>query len=194
MNAPEKTSDVPYRTVADVVAAVERGDRPRFHYFWGASPVHPGRVDCSCLSQWFAAPFTVDGETFATGEHYMMAAKAALFDDRETRARILQASSPGQAKALGRTVRGFDETRWSAERWEIVVATGVHRFAEHAGPLAYLLASGDRVLVEASPHDRVWGIGIGKAEAVRVGPSGWRGQNLLGFALMETRRRLAKHR
>lgn len=121
----------------------------------------------------------------------MMAGKARLFGDEVTTSRIIEASSPGDAKALGRAVRGYDEELWAASRYGIVVEGNTAKFGQNPDLLAYLAATAGRVLVEASPADRVWGIGLAAGDS-RVGrPSQWEGLNLLGFALMDVRERLA---
>src|SRR5436190_10523671 len=88
--------------------------------FWGHRPQRDGSVGAGCFSQWWPAPFTVDGVEYATAEHWMMAGKARLFGDAEGLAAVLAAKSPGAAKAAGRNVRGFDEARWRDSRYELV--------------------------------------------------------------------------
>ncbi|MEV0648542.1 NADAR family protein [Phytomonospora sp. NPDC050363] len=177
--------------LASAVAAEAAGQRLRFLHFWGHAPSPDGRVTASCLSQWWPAPFTVDGVGYATCEHYMMAGKARLFGDEEMERRILAAAHPRTAKTLGRKVRGFDQDRWEAERFEIVVAANVGKFGEHAELGGFLAGTKARVLVEASPRDRIWGIGLAADDPRADRPSQWRGPNLLGFALMAARDRLA---
>jgi ribA/ribD-fused uncharacterized protein len=155
--------------------------------FWGHQPQRDGSIGAGCLSQWWPVSFTVDGLTFASAEHYMMWRKAKLFGDDETAERILGAATPGEAKSLGRRVRGFDETEWEARRYEIVVAGSLAKFGRHEDLRAFLLGTGDRVLVEASPVDRIWGIGLAADDPRAEDPARWRGLNLLGFALMEAR-------
>jgi ribA/ribD-fused uncharacterized protein len=173
------------RTPEERLAEVVRSGATEFVFFWKEPTVDPG-----CLSQWWPAPFVVDGVTYATAEHWMMAAKARLFGDAATLEKVLQAQAPAAAKALGRTVRGYSEERWAAERYEIVVAGNVAKFTQNDGLRRFLISTGSRVLVEASPLDRVWGIGLAGDDDRASAPSQWRGSNLLGFALMEVRDRL----
>ncbi|MFI0512875.1 NADAR family protein [Streptomyces sp. WSLK1-5] len=173
-----------------LVKQVRAGAKIKYLHFWGHRPRPDGRVGASCLSQWWPSPFVVDGVTYATAEHWMMAAKARLFDDPEAERRALAAGHPSQAKAAGRLVRSFDEQVWRRERFGIVVEGSVHKFSAHADLRAFLLNTGDRVLVEASPVDRVWGIGLAADDEAAGAPERWRGPNLLGFALMEARERL----
>lgn len=164
----------------------DAGDKLKFVFFWGHQPT-PGRITAACFSQWYDAPFSADGELYATAEHFMMAEKAALFGDHETRAQILQASNPGAAKALGRQVRGFNEAVWLQRRFAIVVRANACKFAQNPRLEHFLRQTGSRVLVEASPVDRVWGIGLSQDDAKVSNPNEWQGLNLLGFALMQVR-------
>jgi ribA/ribD-fused uncharacterized protein len=179
------------RSVDALIAGVAGGVRVKYLHFWGHSPQRDGAPGPGCLSQWWPAPFTVDGVEYATAEHWMMAGKARLFGDADAERRAVAAGHPNAAKTVGRTVRGFDETVWEHARFELVTAGSVHKFAQHPDLRAYLLATRDRVLVEASPLDRVWGIGLAADDAGARHPASWRGLNLLGFALMEARARLA---
>lgn len=171
--------------------AVRTGARVKYLHFWGHRPLPDGRIGASCLSQWWPSPFTVDGVEYATAEHWMMASKARLFGDPEAERKAVAASSPAQAKKAGRLVRGFDDARWERERFGIVVEGSLHKFAAHADLRAFLLGTGRRVLVEASPVDRIWGIGLAADDERAMDPARWRGPNLLGFALMAARERLS---
>mgnify|MGYP002634293050 CR=1 FL=1 len=177
---------MPYRDLETLRRGVAAGSRPKFLFFWGHTPQGAG-ADKSCLSQWFEAPFIIDGEDYPTAEHYMMASKAALFGDDALLETILDSETPGEAKALGRKVRGFDHGVWEAHRIEIVVAGNVAKFSQNPGLLSFLLNTRERVLVEASPKDRIWGIGLSEHDEDAYQPQQWRGLNLLGFALMEAR-------
>ena len=157
--------------------------------FWGHKPAPSGAIGSGCLSQWWPAPFIVDGLAYPTAEHWMMAGKARLFDDPAGLAAVLAARSPGAAKAAGRKVRGFDEQRWTTARYALVVAGNLAKFTQHSDLGRFLLTTGERVLVEASPYDRIWGIGMAASNPKVRHPSAWRGLNLLGFALMDVRDR-----
>lgn len=178
------------RTLAELQSAVAAGARPKFLHFWGHQPQADGSIGKGCFSQWFPAPFEVDGESYATAEHFMMAEKAHLFGDVAVRERVLAAGSPAQAKKLGRLVKGFDDALWERERFAIVVRANEAKFAQNPAMRDYLLGTGERVLVEASPVDRIWGTGLAADDPAADDPSRWRGLNLLGFALMEVRARL----
>ncbi|MDE3724881.1 NADAR family protein [Nocardiopsis sp. N85] len=176
------------RSAADLAKTT---GRVQYLHFWGHRPHPSGKVSASCLSQWWPADFTVDGALYRTAEHYMMAGKARLFGDDEALAEIIEAGHPRDAKEIGRRVRGFDQAVWEASRFDIVVAANVAKFGQHSDLRYFLLGTGNRVLVEASPRDRVWGIGLGAGHDDAGRPERWRGLNLLGFALMEARARLA---
>jgi ribA/ribD-fused uncharacterized protein len=179
MIAPREICDVP-----SLLAAIAEGYHPEFVFFWRHRAPPDGAIGEPCLSQWWPATFEVEGVVYPTAEHYMMAEKARLFDDAETLQRILATKDPAKVKSRGRDVRGFDEERWCRHRFEIVVRGNVAKFGQHDDLRAYLLGTGDQVLVEASPRDRVWGIGLGAEDPAASDVRRWRGLNLLGFALM----------
>ncbi|MGV9556073.1 NADAR family protein [Streptomyces sp. NPDC003401] len=173
-----------------LIREVRTGARIKYLHFWGHRARSDGEVGASCLSQWWPSPFTVAGVEYRTAEHWMMAGKARLFGDAEAERRALAAGHPSEAKKAGRLVRGFDEAVWERERFRIVVEGSVHKFGADPRMRGYLLGTGERVLVEASPVDRVWGIGLAADDEAATAPERWRGLNLLGFALMEARLRL----
>ena len=168
-------------------AEVRRGTRFRYLYFWGHTPKTKGAMGPWVFSQWYPAPFEVDGVRYPTAEHYMMAAKARLFGDEEALQGVLTARSPAAAKAWGRKVRGFDEATWRAHRMDIVQTASVAKFSADPDLRATLLRTGTKVLVEASPVDRIWGVGLAADDPKAKKPLQWRGLNLLGFALMHAR-------
>lgn len=178
---------------SSLIARIEEGERFEYLFFWGHRQREDGAVDASCLSQWFPAGFEVDGVRYPTAEHWMMAGKASLFGDAEMRARILLATTPDEAKRLGRRVRDFRDEVWARERFDLVVRGSVAKFEQNPKLGAFLRATGERVLVEASPHDRVWGIGLGREDERARDPRQWPGENRLGFALMVARARLRLH-
>ncbi|MEU8895574.1 NADAR family protein [Nocardia sp. NPDC048505] len=175
------------RTAQDLATYLQQGGSVKYLTFWGHRPQRDGSIGPGALSQWWPVEFTVDGNVFRSAEHYMMWGKAMLFGDTATAARILEVAHPKQAKDLGRVVRDFDETTWNAARFDIVVTGNVAKFGQHEPLREYLLRTGDRVLVEASPTDRIWGIGLTADDPRAADPTTWRGLNLLGFALMAAR-------
>jgi hypothetical protein len=182
------------RSVDQLLSVIRDGGQPRYLLFWGHQPPPAGGVGNGCLSQWRPAAFTVDGVRYPSAEHYMMAAKARLSGDTEAAAKILAAPHPGAAKALGRQVRGFAEQRWAEHRFDVVVAGNMAKFGQHPQLRDFLAGTGSRVLAEASPRDRVWGIGLAAGDERAGSPERWQGLNLLGFALMEVRHQLGASR
>lgn len=156
--------------------------RAGFTFFW--------RPD-SPFSQWHPATFVVDGVTFANAEQFMMYGKAVRFGDHEIAAQILDVADPRAHKALGRKVRGFDDATWKAAREGIVYAGNHAKFTQLPALHAALLATAGTTLVEASPMDRIWGIGLGAEHPDATEPTRWRGQNLLGRILTRLRDDLA---
>lgn len=171
-------------------ARVAAGEGFAYLHFWGHRAPAGGASSKACFSQWFPSPFAVDGVRYATAEHWMMAAKARLFGDAEALATVLSNDDPAAAKKAGRGVRGYDEARWSACRFDLVVAGNRAKFSQHAALESFLLSTGDQVLVEASPVDAVWGIGLAAGDPRAHDPAQWAGLNLLGFALMDVRAEL----
>ncbi len=166
---------------------LEKGLSPKYIFFWGHQPRKDGQVGKSCFSQWWEEVFEVEGIKYRSAEHWMMAEKARLFEDPEVLGQILQAQHPAEAKKLGRKVRNFDESQWKAHRYEIVKRGNYYKFAQAEPLKTFLLQTSDRILVEASPYDKIWGIGMTAQEAGIEKPENWKGLNLLGFALMEVR-------
>lgn len=160
-------------------------DLPIF-YFWGHTP-NPKKITAACFSQWYDCWFEVDGVQYHTTEQYMMASKARLFGDEELLQAIMEALTPFDYKKLGRKVRGFVAEAWDAKKYETVVKGNKAKFSQNPALKEFLLSTGDSILVEASPYDSIWGIGLGREDAEKGGVSQWKGENLLGCALMEVR-------
>lgn len=185
------TTGTPLST-ADLLEGLAKEERYKYVFFWGDTPRRDGSIDASCLSQWYHAPFTVDGIRYPTAEHWMMAGKARLFGDEDSARQVIEAGHPNEAKTIGRTVRDFDTEIWQHHRFDLVVEGNLHKFRQNTPLLDYLLNTGTRVLVEASPVDRIWGIGLAATDARAEHPDQWRGLNLLGFALMQARDELSQ--
>ena len=178
------------RTIDQLLGFIRDGGQPDFLMFWGHQPPSAGGVGKGCLSQWWPVDFTSGGTVYRSAEHFMMSAKSLLFGDVETAERIRQAPHPEAAKALGREVRGFDEQLWVERRYDLVVTGNLAKFSQHKDLRDFLLGTGTRVLVEASPRDGIWGIGLAADDDRASSPENWPGLNLLGFALMEVRHQL----
>ena len=162
-------------------------EKTEYLCFWGHAPSKDGSITKTCFSQWWEAAFTVNGDTYLTAEHWMMAEKARLFKDETMLAEILKTEKPAAAKACGRKVANFDPSVWDIKKCEIVVQGNIHKFSQNPELKAFLMATGDKIIVEASPRDTIWGIGLGPDNPKALNPTTWRGKNLLGFALMEVR-------
>lgn len=164
-------------------------NRPELLLFYGHKVTDP--VTETCLSQWYPCQFEVDSVKYTSAEQYMMAEKARLFGDEKIRTEILSISDPRTCKALGRKVKNFDKAVWDKKKEDIVRNGNFEKFMQNDALRNFLLSTGDKVLVEASPTDRVWGIGLGKNNPDALDPQKWRGQNLLGFILMAVRNEMA---
>lgn len=116
-----------------------------------------------------------------------MAEKARFFNDDEIRTKILASSDPQVIKALGREVKNFTVEKWVTVSKEIVVKGNLHKFAQNPQLFQFLLNTGSKILVEASPYDTIWGIGKRATDPGINNPHNWKGLNQLGFALMEVR-------
>lgn len=168
----------------------QEGENVQFLFFWGHRPSKDGSITKSCFSQWWPSTFHVEGHVYLTAEHWMMASKAKLFGDDEIISEILEAPTPAEAKKLGRKVKDFDADLWEQHKFQIVVEGNFHKFTQHPALKIFLLKTDEKVLVEASPVDAVWGIGMAEDNPEVFNPQSWRGENLLGYALMEVRDQL----
>jgi ribA/ribD-fused uncharacterized protein len=180
----------PPTTLESLRHRFNQGERFKFLHFWGHRVPADGSVTQSCFSQWYSSPFVLEGIRYPTAEHFMMAEKAKLFGDEAAFTKVLGAKSPAEAKRIGREVRGFDEDIWKTHRFDIVVAASQAKFSQNPEMGRFLAGTKDRVLVEASPVDRVWGIGLAATYEAANNPNLWKGLNLLGFALMAVRSEL----
>jgi ribA/ribD-fused uncharacterized protein len=152
---------------------------PGFQFFYGGY-----------YSQWNYSPFTVDGVEYLTAEHWMMVKKALTFNDEESAKEVLNVEHPSDAKKIGRKVKDFDPVKWGEVGFEYVVQGNVYKFEQNNDHLRVLEKDMGFVLVEASPSDNIWGIGVNEFNAPRLTVDEWRGTNLLGYAIMEARTRI----
>jgi len=146
------------------------------------------------FSQWTPSIFEVDGVEYNCAEQYMMAEKARLFEDEDTLEAIMEAESPKTQKALGRAVEDFDVDVWEEDEdngrprcWNIVWRGNMAKFSQNPHLLASLLETKGTTLVEASPYDRIWGIGWRSTDPAAHNRETWRGLNWLGEVLMSVR-------
>lgn len=152
-----------------------------YHFFWKQTK----------LSQWAKTPFTDGVLTFKTAEHFMMHEKALLFGDKETAELILQTDSPKEAKRLGGIAKGFNQKTWDHYKFAIVVNGNVLKFLQNKEAQEELLSTGELILVEACPYDRIWGIGM-TVDNPKISDESLWGENLLGKALVRVRNHIRK--
>ncbi len=150
----------------------ERMNNPKYHFFWGGP-----------FSNWAESPFIVNGIKYSCGEQWMMHQKALLFRDYESADKIMNETNPGVQKALGRKVFGYTDEDWAPVRKEIVKIGLREKYLQNKSFLNYLLKYNNHIIVEASPYDRIWGIGYGVDDAMDNIDT-W-GMNLLGEILNE---------
>ena len=155
----------------------------RYVFFWSGP-----------FSQWQRAEFEMDGVRFNTAEQAMMFFKARLFSDDRIADLILSTRDARKQKALGRKVKGFDSALWDQHKHDIVLRANRAKFSQNKGLRRKLFQTGDRLLVEASPLDTIWGIGLDAEQARQTPEDQWPGQNLLGRIVTQVREELrAQH-
>lgn len=137
------------------------------------------------FSNWYQREFVIDDFRYFCVEQYMMAQKAKLFHDSVRYTAILRANSPKDCKALGKQVTPFDAKVWDAVKYDIVKTGNKAKFEQNPDLMNLLLSTGDRIMAEASPKDKIWGIALDAETAKHINPEAWPGQNLLGKILME---------
>lgn len=148
-------------------------------YFWG-----------SIYSQWAKTAFSDGVNHFTTAEQFMMHSKSLLFGDTVIANQIIKTNNPKEQKALGRKVSGFNEDIWNKQKLEIVIKGNLLKFSQNPELKRQLLSTGNKILVEGSPYDLVWGVGLKWDDPLILNESNWRGENLLGKALMIVRDKL----
>ncbi len=174
------------RSNEDLLNYVNHGNSVKYVFFWGHQKQ---KMDISktCFSQWYESSFEVEGIVYPTAEHYMMYAKVKMFDDSEIASKIIAVKTPGEAKKLGRQVNNYNEQVWQENRFNIVVQANLQKFGQNSKLKDFLVNTGNRILVEASPVDKIWGIGLATDNTSIENPNLWKGLNLLGYALMKVR-------
>ena len=161
-----------------------------FIFFWGHAPAKDGTITETCLSQWWSCDFYENGILFCCAEQYMMYKKALLFNDFEYAQKIIQCKEAKKIKDYGRLIRNFSEEIWNENKQTIVMQGNMLKFSQNIELKEYLQKTGSKILVEASPYDKIWGIGMKKGADGILSPQEWKGENLLGFIIMDVRDRL----
>ena len=153
---------------------------------------HNPSEDYGFLSNWYLSDFQIDGITFTSMEQYMMYKKAVCFKDENIAKQILAEKNVAKIKELGRLVSGYDEHIWNGVRQIIIYEGLLAKFSQNEFLKGRLLDTKNSILAECAVKDRIWGIGLSMTDPKRLIPSEWKGQNLLGYALMMVRGRLKK--
>ena len=169
------------------------GEKLKFLFFWGYQPSKDGSISKSCFSQWWKSDFLENMDLYCCTEQYMMAGKAKLFNDEEVFEEIMKCKDPKKIKSLGRKVKNFDEEKWNKAKIDIVFKGNYLKFTQNKDLKEFLLSTGNRIIVEASPYDAVWGIKMSEKDEFVNNPLKWKGENLLGFILMEVRDKIREH-
>jgi len=172
---------------ANTIESFNSGEDLDFIFFWGHQPKKDESIAKSCFSQWWPARFSHEGVEYKSAEHFMMAEKARLFGDEDIRNQIIRSKSPKEAKNLGRKVRGFDNTLWEENKYQIVKKANQLKFLQNEELKTFLKQTKNKTIVEASPVDPIWGIGMAEDNPDAINPNNWKGENLLGYILMEIR-------
>lgn len=144
----------------------------KFHFFWDGP-----------FSQWHSSPFKADGKEFNCCEQWMMAWKAIVFNDEDTLRKIMKSDNPAEQKALGRKVKNFDSEMWNSMAKGVVRIGNILKFKQNSDLREYMMSTGTDTIVEASPYDRIWGIGLSEDDPRAQSRSTWRGLNWLGEVL-----------
>lgn len=143
------------------------------------------------LSNWYPSDFTVNGINFSSMEQYMMYQKALRFGDTKIADKILATDDVAKIKKLGRKVQGYDDSVWNGVRQIIVYEGLTAKFSQNEDLKAKLLETKDVILAECAVRDKIWGIGLSMTDEKRFDKDKWKGQNLLGYALMLVREHLS---
>jgi len=144
----------------------------------------------SPYSQWFTSPNLITdyaGQTYSSAEKYMMVKKAELFNANDIKTKMLATDSPRTVKALGRQITNFDNDLWDEHKLAIVTEGNYLKFSQNPELLAFMKSHADKQLVEASPVDKIWGIGLHPTDPLAEDEANWQGENLLGIAIMSAR-------
>lgn len=157
--------------------------RNEFYFFWSGP-----------FSQWAMYPIEINGKTYNCNEQYMMSEKARIMGDFEMREKIMAADDPAIQKSLGRQVKNFDAEKWNAECREVVYRANYAKFTQHIFLQNKLWATKNKIIVEASPEDNIWGIGLRESDPRACDPEQWKGTNWLGEAIMRVRKELREQR
>lgn len=172
--------------INDIRKDIENGKEFSYLFFWGHRQKNDNIVDKSCFSQWFPRGFTLDNIFYPTAEHYMMVEKARLFEPSRIEM-VLKAKTTKEVKLLGRSIKNFDEKIWKDKSFDIVYKGNIAKFSQNQDLKEFIFSTGNKVIVEASLYDKIWGIGMLENDKNASFPMKWNGENKLGFVLMRVR-------
>ena len=142
------------------------------------------------LSNWYLSNFIIEGMLFSSMEQYMMYKKAMCFDDQLVASKILETKDVAEIKALGRQVSNYNDSIWNGMRQILIYEGLLAKFTQNEDLKEQLLSTGDAILAECAVKDRIWGIGLSMNNPNRLDIYKWKGQNLLGYALMLVRNKV----
>ncbi|WP_459195698.1 NADAR family protein [Wukongibacter baidiensis] len=183
---------IPKYDLKSLINDYNKDQNLNYIFFWGHQPGKNGKIKKSCFSQWWMSDFSTGLNTYCCMEQYMMAEKARLFGDKEIEEKIMECRDQKNIKELGRKVRNFDGEIWNKIKYSIILNGNYNKFIQNDDLREFLISTGDKIIVEASPYDKVWGIGMLSSDEGVENPNNWRGENLLGFGLMEVREELKR--
>jgi hypothetical protein len=172
--------------MARVPTGIKENDltiRDGYALFWNEWP-----------SNWTYSPFILDGHKYNCVEQYFMAEKARLFKDDQALRMIIKAIDPADQKRYGKGVKGFDERKWSSVCFDVMLRGNLEKYKQNPKLCEKLLDTGNLGMVEASPKDKIWGIGMDKNHVNATKPSRWLGKNLLGKVLDQVRTMIRQER
>lgn len=176
-----KAQELGKRILAECAAPEKAEPKQEYQFFWHEYDPFGE------LSQWYASPFVLEGIRYETAEQYMMAKKALLAGDLERYVLIMHEKDPAKCKKFGKDVRALDVAAWSKCKEEVVYHANRAKFSQNKTLKKLLLSTGTKVLAEASPYDKSWGIGMEAKDPNSTNPAKWKGDNLLGKILMKVR-------
>jgi hypothetical protein len=142
------------------------------------------------LSQWHMRNFTREGIVFNCCEQFMMYSKAKLFDDKDSMKLIMESDDPYYHKKIGRQVKNYNDDIWKNVSRYVVFVGNLAKFSQNKDLKDKLLSTGKKILVEASPYDKLWGVGLDSWNDNILDEKLWQGQNWLGKELRIVREQL----
>lgn len=157
-------------------------------FFYGHTEGRP----FACFSNFYPSKFTADGKNFNCSEQYFMKKKQEMFDPTNVQLAnaIMAETSPAKIKAFGRQVKNYDETKWNQERYRVMKEALMYKFGQNQNMKQILMSTGNKILCECTNLDKIWASGLHITDPDRFDETKWKGQNLLGKALMEVRNEL----